>query len=99
MAKLKIKRDDSVVVISGAESGKTGRILHVDRDKLRVVVEGINRRHKTARRSQDNPQGGILEVECPIHISNIMLEERYRKKHPDTQSEPAETKSADQGDA
>ena len=89
MAKYKIKRDDSVVVIAGAEKGKTGRVLHVDRENARIVVEGVNRRRKTMRRSQDNPQGGIIERECPLHISNVMLEDRYRRKHPDTAPSPS----------
>jgi large subunit ribosomal protein L24 len=89
MAKFKLKRDDSVVVIAGAEKGKTGRVLNVDRDNGRVLVEGVNRRKKTVRRSQDNPQGGIIERESPVHISNVMLEERYRQKHPDAAPSPS----------
>ena len=77
MAKTHVKRDDTVVVISGASKGKRGRILSVDRKKQRVVVEGVNVRTKTLRRSPEHPQGGITEVETPIHISNVMSAETY----------------------
>lgn len=77
MAKNVIRRDAVVVVISGASRGRRGRVLSVDRKKNRVVVEGVNVRKKTVRRSQDNPQGGIVEVEASLHISNVMLGDRY----------------------
>jgi large subunit ribosomal protein L24 len=73
-AKLKIRRDDQVIVISGKDKGKTGRVLKVDRAKERVYVEGLNivKRHQRPRPGTTDP-GGVLEREGPIHISNVML--------------------------
>ena len=70
---MKIKKGDSVQVITGNDTGKTGRIIKVFLDKERVVVEGVNMVKKHARPTQDNPQGGIIEKEATIHISNIMM--------------------------
>ncbi len=77
MASTHVKKNDEVVVISGVSKGRRGRVLTIDREKGRVVVEGCNVRRKTVRRSPDTPQGGITEVECPIHISNVMLQDVY----------------------
>jgi large subunit ribosomal protein L24 len=73
-AKLKIRRDDKVVVISGKDRGKTGRILRVDPEKDRVYVEGMNivKRHTRPRPGSSDP-GGVIESEGPIHVSNVML--------------------------
>ena len=80
MAKrIRIRRDDMVKVISGKDSGKTGRVLRVDREKGRVFVEGMNiqKRHQRPRTLRDvqrgGEAGGIIEREGPIHISNVML--------------------------
>ena len=70
---MKIKNGDTVQVTTGNDAGKTGRVIKVYLDKDRVVVEGINIVKKHARPTQDNPQGGIIEKESSIHISNIML--------------------------
>ena len=70
---MKIKKGDTVQVTTGNDAGKTGRVIKVYLDKDRVVVEGVNIVKKHARPTQDNPQGGILEKEASIHISNIML--------------------------
>ena len=80
MAGVRLKKNDTVVVISGTEKDKRGKVLSVDRRKDRVIVEGLNVRKKTMRRSPDNPQGGISEVECSIHASNLMLEDEYEKR-------------------
>ena len=80
MAKAKIKKDDVVFVIAGADKGKSGKVIKVDRKAGRVLVEGISVHKKTIRRSQANPNGGIEEKECPIDISNVMNEERYRAR-------------------
>ena len=77
MAQTHVKRDDVVVVTTGASKGRSGRVLKVDPVKARVIVEGCNVRKKTVRRSQDNPQGGIIEVEGSVHISNVMLKNKY----------------------
>ena len=70
---MKIKKGDTVQVTTGNNAGKTGRVIKVYLDKDRVVVEGVNIVKKHARPTQDNPQGGIIEKESSIHISNIML--------------------------
>ncbi len=68
-----IKTNDTVEVISGDDQKKRGRVLRVDRDAGRVLVEGINRVKKHMRKSQRNPQGGILSKEAPIALSNVLL--------------------------
>ena len=68
MAKASIKKNDTVFVISGSERGKSGKVLRVDRKANRVYVQGLNMQKKTVRRSQEKPQGGIIDVEGPIHI-------------------------------
>ena len=80
MAQAKIKKDMTVRVIAGADRGKVGKVLKVDREKGRVAVEGVAIRKKTIRRSQAHPNGGIEESEGTIHISNVMNEERYRAR-------------------
>ena len=80
MARVHISKDDTVVVLSGAAKGKSGRVLSVDRNKERILVEGVNVHKKTVRRSQEHPQGGIIEVERTIHASNVMLEEKYQAR-------------------
>ena len=66
-----IRKDDKVVVITGNDKGRHGKVLMRRADK--VVVEGINKRVKHMRRSQANPQGGKIQMEMPIHISNVAL--------------------------
>lgn len=70
--KLKIKKGDMVTVITGNDKGKQGRIIAIDREKLRVTVEGINVRKKHSRPTQSNPNGGIISLEMPIHYSNVL---------------------------
>lgn len=67
-----IRVDDLVVVTTGASRGKQGKVLKVDREKGKVVVEGVAMVWKHVRRSQKNPQGGRLNVEMPIDVSNVM---------------------------
>ena len=71
---LKVRSDDQVIVISGKDRGKTGRVLRVDPKNERVYVEGLNivKRHTRPRPGSTDP-GGIVEREGPIHISNVML--------------------------
>ena len=71
---MKIRRDDHVVVISGKDRGKSGRVLRVDPSRERVYVEGLNvvKRHQRPRPGM-NEAGGVIEKEGPIHISNVML--------------------------
>ena len=73
-----IKKGEEVVVIAGDHKGKKGKILQVLRDKNRVIVEGVNLLKKHERKSQDNPQGSIVEREFPIHYSNVMLADRAK---------------------
>ncbi len=70
---LKIRKGDTVMVIAGDDKGKTGRVLSVDEARQRVVVEKVNfvKRHTKARGQRQ--QGGILEKEAPIHLSNVLL--------------------------
>lgn len=67
-----IKKNDMVEIISGESKGSVGRVLRINREKNQVVVEGQNRKLKHVRPSQKNPQGGRIEVEQPIHISNVL---------------------------
>ena len=67
-----VKKGDKVRVISGKDKGKTGVILQAFPKKERVLVEGVNIVKKHAKPSQVNPQGGILSLEAPIHVSNVM---------------------------
>ena len=60
-------------VISGNETGKSGRVIKIFRSKEKIVVEGLNMVKKHARPTQENPQGGIIEKEAAIHISNVMF--------------------------
>ena len=70
--KTKLKINDSVVVNSGSNRGKRGKVLKVDRTKGRIIVEGVNKRNKYLKPSQENPQGRMITLEFPIHISNVM---------------------------
>ncbi|TFB14718.1 50S ribosomal protein L24 [Filobacillus milosensis] len=67
-----VKKGDKVKVITGKDKGKEGTILEAYPKKERVLVEGINNVKKHAKPSQENPQGGILNQEAPIHVSNVM---------------------------
>ncbi|MBU0637507.1 MAG: 50S ribosomal protein L24 [Planctomycetes bacterium] len=68
----RIRRDDIVEVISGVHKGAHGKVLRVDPVKQRVVVEGVNMVYRHVRRSRQHPQGGRIQKEAPIHISNVM---------------------------
>ena len=73
--KLKIKSGDTVTVIAGDHKGLEGKILSVDRENRKAIVEGVNVVKKHEKPSAQNPQGGIVEKEAPIHISNLSLME------------------------
>ncbi len=83
---IKIRRDDEVVVISGKDRGKTGRVLRVDPKKSKVFVEGLNivKRHQRPQQvpgaQRAETVGGVIEKEGPIHISNVMLIDPKDKK-------------------
>ncbi len=71
--KFKLKKEDTVQIIAGKDKGKRGRILRILRDKDRVVVEGANIVKKAVKRRSQQDRGGIVEIEAPIHISNVMI--------------------------
>ena len=71
--KLHIKKGDTVMVISGDFRGQQGRVLMIDIDKSRAIVEGVNMVSKHSKPTKDNPKGGIIKKEAPIHISNLMI--------------------------
>ena len=72
MATSKIKKDDLVKVIAGKDKGKEGKVLAVDTKNNTVLVEGVNIVHKHSKPSMQNQQGGIVNQEAPIDISNVM---------------------------
>lgn len=72
-AKLHIKKGDTVQVISGNSKGKTGKVLDVDKEKSKAIVEGTNMVTKHVKPSASNPNGGIEKKEAAIHVSNLML--------------------------
>ena len=71
--KLHIKKGDTVSVIAGEAKGQKGRVLEIDRDKNRALVEGVNMVSKHTKPNAKAPQGGILKKEAPIHLSNLMV--------------------------
>ncbi len=71
--KLHIKKGDTVVVITGVNKGQKGRVLEVIRKNHRAIVEGVNMIKKHTKPNAETPQGGIVEKEAPVHISNLML--------------------------
>ena len=68
-----VKKNDRVKVLTGKDRGKSGRVLFVDKHGSRVVVEGLNIVKKTQRPTQQNQKGGIIDIEAPLHISNVMV--------------------------
>ena len=73
MIKLKIKSGDTVKVIAGDHKGSEGKVLRVDREKNKAIVEGVNMVSKHTKPSAKSPQGGIVKKEAPLHISNLAL--------------------------
>ena len=80
MIKLKIKTGDTVRVIAGDHKGSEGKVVRVDREKNKAIVEGVNMVSKHTKPSAKSPQGGIVKKEAPIHISNISLIDPKSKK-------------------
>ncbi len=70
---MKVVKNDTVLVISGNDKGKKGKVLKVFPKADRVIVEGVNFIHRHTRPTQKNPQGGIIEKEAPINASNLMV--------------------------
>ncbi len=77
MAKAHVKKNDEVVVIAGADKGKRGRVIAVFPKRQRVLVEGVRMIKRHMRKSQQHPQGAIIEREGSIHISNVMKGEKF----------------------
>jgi len=73
MTKLKIKKGDKVVVLSGSSKGTKGSVLKVYPDKGKAIVEGVNKIKKHTKPNAENPQGGIIETEAPIYVSKLAL--------------------------
>ncbi|MBI9065852.1 MAG: 50S ribosomal protein L24 [Salinivirgaceae bacterium] len=71
--KLHIKKGDTVTVISGESKGQKGKVLEIFAEKQRAIIEGANLVSKHTKPNADNPQGGIVKQEAPIHISNLMV--------------------------
>ncbi|MDR1074336.1 MAG: 50S ribosomal protein L24, partial [Treponema sp.] len=71
--KFKLKKEDTVEIMTGKDKKKRGRILKILRDKDRVVVEGLNIVKKARKRRNQQDRGGIIEIEAPLHISNVQI--------------------------
>lgn len=80
MARTRLKAGENVVVISGSHAGKQGKILQVLPKKDRAIVEGVNLVKKHQKKTQDNPQGAIVEREGSIHTSNLMVLSKYEER-------------------
>jgi large subunit ribosomal protein L24 len=98
-ANFHVKKNDEVVVLTGTQQGKRGKVLQVLRDRSRVIIEGVNFIKKASRKSQEQPQGGIIEREGALHISKVMLvadyDNRKGSKSAETEApQPATTKAA-----
>jgi len=78
--KFHVRRGDTVEVISGNHKGASGKILEIKPDKLQVIIEGVQMIKKHQRKTQDNPNGAIIEREGPLHISNVKLLEKAADK-------------------
>jgi large subunit ribosomal protein L24 len=75
-----VKRGDEVVVISGTERGKRGKVIRVLGEKQRVIVEGVKMIKRHTRKNQQHPQGAIVEREGTVHISNVMLAAKFEAR-------------------
>jgi large subunit ribosomal protein L24 len=71
--KFKLRKEDTVQIITGKDKGKRGRVLKILRDKDRLVVEGLNIVKKARKRRNQQDRGGIIEIEAPVHSSNVMI--------------------------
>ncbi len=91
---MKIKKGDNVIVIAGNDRGKTGAIREVNREKGRVVVEGVNMRWKHRKPNQQNPKGERVQLEVAIHASNVMLLDEKTGKGVRRRADAAPKKSA-----
>jgi len=93
--KFHVKKNDEVVVLTGTQQGKRGKVLEVLRDRSRVIIEGVNFIKRATRKSQQQPQGGIIEREGALHISKVMLAADYDSRKgaaKETEAAPKVTK-------
>ena len=90
-AKFHVKKNDEVVILTGTQQGKRGKVLEVLRDRSRVIIEGVNFIKKASRKTQEQPQGGIIEREGALHISKVMLAADYDSRKG---SKPVESEAA-----
>jgi large subunit ribosomal protein L24 len=81
MPKAHVKKGDEVVVIAGSELGRRGKILEVKTKKQRVLIEGLKMIKRHTRKNPQKPEGGIIEREGTIHLSNVMLASKYDQRH------------------
>ena len=89
---MKIKVGDNVKVITGSNKGKEGKVLKIFRNENRVLVDGVNIVKKHVKPNRQNETGGILEVEAPIHISNVKVLEKKKETKKETKKEVKEAK-------
>ncbi|MFA6844149.1 MAG: 50S ribosomal protein L24 [Sphaerochaetaceae bacterium] len=68
---MRLKKEDTVKVIAGKDKGKTGRILSIDHDNERIVIQGVNMVKKTMKKKNQQDKGGIIEIEAPLAVSNV----------------------------
>jgi large subunit ribosomal protein L24 len=73
MPKVHVRKGDTVLVTTGKDKGKKGKVINVDPEKSRVIIDGINIVKRHTRPTQKMPQGGIMEKPAPVHSSNVML--------------------------
>ena len=92
--KAHVKKGDQVTVISGNHKGDSGRVLRVNLKKDQVLIEGVRMIKKHAAKSQDRPQGGIIEREGPLHISNVKKVEARPVEEPKAEKKSRKTKKA-----
>lgn len=90
MSKSHVKTGDEVVVLAGADKGRRGKVIAVQPKTDRVIVEGVRMQKKHEKKSQTHPQGAIVDREGPIHISNVMLAEKFDARAAKRGGAPAE---------
>ena len=73
MKKTKLRRDDTVQIVTGKDKGKTGRVLKIERDTDRIIVQGLNMVKKAVKPKRQNEKGGIIDIEAAMSISNVMI--------------------------
>ena len=86
-----VKKNDEVVVLAGKDKGKRGRVISVIGKQQRVLVEGVNMTHKHMKKSQNHPNGQILDREGPIHVSNVVRADIYDAKAAKRGAAPAKS--------